>query len=111
MPYIDNKTGRREELRKGDIAKTPGELNFLIFAHFKYDKFDIELVKKYVKDFLGEKPNYQKYNDMTGAIARCYVEIERRLNISPDELIEILVDYDLDIAVYEDEKIKENGDV
>jgi len=120
MPYIKDENNRREELRKGAVAQNAGELNYQVFAHVKYDKFDKELVKKYVRNFLGETPNYQKYNDMTGALDRCCVEIIRRskqddneLLICPivDEIIHILATYDEEIGEYEDLKIKENGDV
>ena len=114
MPYIKDENNRREELRVGIPANVAGELNFQIFAHVKYDKFDRKTVEIYVKNFLGENPNYQRYNDMTGALARCCVEIERRFENKEEEInqiVEICMSYDEEIAQYEDKKIKENGDV
>jgi hypothetical protein len=60
---------------------------------------------------LGDKPNYQKYNDLTGALIRCAVEIKRRLNIRATILLDILGSYEEEINKYEDKKIIENGDV
>ena len=66
----------------------------------------------FVDQFLGEKPNYQRYNDMTGALIRCAKEIKRRLGYDLKENFEELINsYDDEIAKYEDLKIKENGDV
>jgi hypothetical protein len=116
MPYIKSDDGRREALREGDTALTAGELNYQIFHYVKYndvksDTFSEDIIRGFVTQFLGEKPNYQRYNDMTGALIRCYVEIKRRLNIEANVLIEIAASYNDEIANYEDKKIIENGDV
>ena len=117
MPYISTKDGgRREALRNGEIALTAGELNYQLFYYIKHndaksDTFHEEIIKDFVKHFLGDKPNYQRYNDVTGALIRCCVEIKRRLNIDADFLIDIMASYDDEIAKYEDIKILENGDV
>ena len=73
-------------------------------------------IELFVINFLGEKPNYQRYNDMTGALIRCVREIKRRLNTGFENIfIEIILKrldaYDKQIATYEDLKISENGDV
>jgi len=66
----------------------------------------------FVDRFLGEKPNYQRWNDMTGALIRCGKEVFRRLDLDLiDEFIRVMENYDKRIAEYEDIKIKENGDV
>ena len=73
-----------------------------------------DLLKRFlavINIFLGKNPNYQKYNDMTGVLIRCSKEIKRRLGFELPGLIEIMKSYDEEIADYEDEKIKENGDV
>jgi hypothetical protein len=119
MPYISLKDDRREKLRLGEPALTAGELNYQIFYYVKHNyinflgrlKIGNEIIDKFVEQFLGEKPNYQRYNDMTGALIRCYAEIKRRLNIEFDYLIDLCASYDNEIAKYEDIKIKENGDV
>jgi hypothetical protein len=117
MPYIKSGDGRREALQKGEPALTAGELNYQIFYFVKHCPLSlengnlIEAIKMFVKEFLGDKPNYQKYNDMTGALVRCYVEIDRRLKINANFLLKLCFDYDNQIADYEDEKIISNGDV
>ena len=64
-----------------------------------------------VRQFIGDKPNYQRYNDMTGCLIRCHREIERRLNEDACFLFDIMNSYDDEIAKYEDTKIESNGDV
>jgi len=73
---------------------------------------EMDIIEDFVDQFLGAKPNYQRYNDMTGCLIRCYKEIERRLNINYKAEFECLMEsYDDEIAKYEDKKIIENGDV
>ena len=62
-------------------AKSAGELNYL-FTYW---------IKKYICDN-GKK--YQTYNDIVGALENAKLEIYRRK-----------------VSIYEDKKIKENGDV
>jgi len=115
MPYISSSNGRREKLQLGDIALTAGELNYQIFEYLKHSNvlqvYKETVVRMFVNNFLGEKPNYQKYNDMTGCLIRCKKELERRLNINADFLIDVMESYDEEINLYEDKKIIENGDV
>ena len=119
MPYISAKNDRREKLRKGEPALNAGELNYQLYYYVKHQvktSFDTErfyfVIKGFVDQFLGDKPNYQRYNDKTGALVRCYKEIGRRLDIDVKNLfIEIMESYDDEIAIYEDIKIIQNGDV
>ena len=117
MPYISSQDNRREKLRNGEPALTAGELNYQIFYTIKHTSsfYPIEPLEQdirgFVEQFLGAKPNYQKYNDMTGALIRCYVEIKRRFNLEADILLEIAGSYDDEIAKYEDLKCLENQDV
>jgi hypothetical protein len=111
MPYIESKTDRREKLRNGETALTAGELNYQIFYHIKHQNYTKNEIIGFVEQFLGENPNYQKYNDMTGALIRCYKEVQRRLNQDIRFLIEVMESYDEQIAKYEDKKCLENGDV
>ena len=116
MPYIKSDDDRRKKLRNGEPALTAGELNYQIFYEYKHPNLIEEIpdeatIEMYVKFFLGEKPNYQRYNDMTGALVRCYAEIKRRLNIEVDILLNILTSYNKEIDKYEDTKIISNGDV
>lgn len=85
MPYIkkNNKLRFSSALNK-IIENTPdncGELNFLFTC----------IAHLYIES-KGE--NYQNYNDIIGALENCKLELYRRK-----------------ISIYEDEKIKENGDV
>lgn len=112
MPYIESVSGRRKKLENGEPALTAGELNYQIFYYVKHNNILNPLkIIDFVRNFLGKKPNYQKYNDITGALIRCYKEIKRRLNRDVKLLIEILNLFDVEINNYEDIKIKENGDV
>lgn len=122
MPYIKKDDGRREALRNGAFALTAGELNYQIFYYVKRFGFTVSgldvnrcAIRAYVEQFLGDKPNYQRYNDMTGCLIRCGKEIVRRLGkryLSYELLLlNILTSYDEEIAKYEDIKIESNGDV
>jgi len=117
MPYIkDDIRRRRANLRLGDPAKTAGELNYQIFAYFKYSNIEHaqHQVAHYVGKFLcrgGIKPNYQKYNDMAGVLVLCTKELKRRLGHETKTLLNVLDTYDAEINGYEDQKIYENGDV
>lgn len=118
MPYISKEGDRREKLRNGEPAQNAGELNYQIFYYVKHNEKDLlqlelwNAVQEFVDKFLGEKRNYQKYNDVTGCLVRCYKEIKRRLNVDVKKVFwSIIESYDDEIAQYEDTKIKENGDV
>ena len=78
MPYI---TGdRRGWIDSGCLPETAGELNYAITM--------------LVKSYLGASPNYQRFNDVLGALEGSKLEmVRRRLN------------------GYEDTKIAQNGDV
>ncbi len=78
MPYI--KAEDRDALDCGDIICTPGELNYVI----------TDLVVNY----LGDKPNYAKFNEVIGVLECAKLELYRRM-----------------VAPYEDTKKEENGDV
>jgi hypothetical protein len=76
MPYIPQDARIQAEKQPG----IPGELNFALTQLIKF--------------YLGEEPNYQRYNDVLGALEGAKLELYRRK-----------------IAGYEDSKIIENGDV
>jgi hypothetical protein len=85
MPYIKKEDRERlsplVRLMDEQDIKTAGELNYLITM----------LTHRY----LNQKPeSYQMYNDAVGALEGAKLELYRR-----------------HVAQYEDEKIKENGDV
>ena len=112
MPYISSERTRREQLRNGEPALTAGELNYQIFYYVKHKYYKTSEIENFIKQFLGTNPNYQKYNDMTGCLIRCYKEIKRRLDLDLKKTFERFMEsYDNEIAKYEDKKIIENGDV
>ena len=85
MPYIKKEDRERLnpliELLDGQDIRSAGELNYLITM----------IVHRY----LNQKPEqYQMYNDAIGALEGAKLELYRR-----------------HVAQYEQEKIKENGDV
>ena len=90
---------------------------FFYIKHFEprqylYSTRAIYTINIFIKQFLGDKPNYQKYNDVSGVMIRCYKEIERRLKLNVKDLfIEIMESYDKEINDYEDTKIIQNKDV
>ena len=82
MPYI--KQEQRDQISPAVVNFCPenaGDLNYVITV----------MIDNYIRNY-GE--NYANYNEMIGALECCKLEYYRR-GISP----------------YEDEKIKENGDV
>ena len=82
MPYI--KQSVREKIDYGEnIATYPGELNYLITT----------LCLRYMKN-LSPSTSYNLYNEVIGVLECVKLEMYRRA-----------------VAPYEDEKIKENGDV
>jgi len=105
MPYIKNINCRREELGRYAVAETPAELNFQIFKSvldaLPTAAIDNLRILKYVQNFIGDTPNYQKYNDMAGCLILCYREIKRRLNFDYDFLLTIIDMYNVEIANYE----------
>ena len=81
MPYIHKDDRLLLELNGPSSVKTAGELNFLITA----------LCIEYLNT---NGTNYQRINDIVGALEGAKLEFYRRV-----------------AAPYEDQKIKENGDV
>lgn len=81
MPYIDP-IRRAKMLEFKEPPRNAGELNFL-FSHLAWD---------YITLNGGE--NYQRYNDVIGALEGAKLELYRRK-----------------VSLYEDKKIEENGDV
>lgn len=84
MPYIPEKD--RFNIDHMKIAKTSGELNYSLTI----------LCQEYHNDqaIFGNKGGYTIFNEIIGALEACKLEFYRRM-VSP----------------YEDQKIKENGDV
>lgn len=79
MPYI--KQEDREALNNhDDEPQNAGELNYMITVM--------------IQEYLGSKPNYQRFNETIGVLECAKLELYRRM-----------------VAPYEDKKIEENGDV
>lgn len=84
MPYVRPEV--RQSLDKGTPPRTAGELNYVI--------------TRAIQDYLGVslpvslQPNYSDYNEAIGVLECAKLELYRRL-----------------IAVYENKKIADNGDV
>lgn len=73
---------RREAIAGKEISpSTPGDINYIV----------TQLCQEYL-ELCGEK--YLTYNDLIGALECCKLELYRRKT-----------------AIYEDKKIRENGDV
>ena len=85
MPYLDEQSKSLLKPLTSAINETPafnaGELNYLFTM----------LSKRYLEQH-GE--SYQRYNDLLGALEGCKLELYRRK-----------------VSIYEQEKIKINGDV
>lgn len=88
MPYIkkyhrDSLEHVVSEIRKKflDVEMSPGELNYLFTV----------IGNNYINT---TAENYQRYNDVIGALESCKLEFYRR-----------------SVVPYEDDKIKENGDL
>ena len=83
MPYI--KEGRRNEIDENGIHSVDGagELNYFITTS----------ILNYLWDRTDD-PSYEDHNEVIGVLECCKLEIYRRL-----------------ISRYEDQKIKENGDI
>jgi hypothetical protein len=80
MPYISAQRRLIFNANPREPIQDAGELNYLV----------TELIKRYV----GDHPNYQRYNDVLGALEGAKLELYRRK-----------------VAPYEDVKIGLNGDV
>lgn len=79
MPYIP-KERRGWFQSSAELINHPGDLNYVL--------------TRAVLNFLGENPNYERYNAAIGALECCKLELYRRM-----------------VVPYEDGKIAENGDV
>ena len=77
MPYVDKFNRNVLERR---APRNAGELNYVI--------------TRLVIEYLGDHPNYERYNAVVGALESCKLEFYRRA-----------------VSAYEDIKIIQNGDV
>lgn len=123
MPYIPQDIRKHVELMG---PRTAGELNYLITKELIQGEKTNDLSGIYglLKEYVGyhathSAVNYQVFNDVSGAVTNAVGEYYRRMggnsrytqeitHKAGDALEEF---YDNYIAPYEDQKIKENGDV
>jgi hypothetical protein len=113
MPYI--KSLSRYLLSTGLGPITAGELNYVITLALiqKADRPHFErLIDNYIST-LARPLNYQRINDVLGAILGAVAEYRRRTGkMPPDFLTEVFEEFYARVAApYEDQKIIENGDV
>lgn len=89
MPYVTRDA--RKRLAMGGTPETAGELNYIVTMALKplYPRFMGYLILKGM--------SYQTFNDMFGAVTGALIEFIRRM-------------FPL-YGVYEDKKLRENGDV
>jgi hypothetical protein len=78
MPYIKNIL--QVAIDEGDAPQSAGELNYVL--------------TKTILKYLGDAYDYQRINDVVGALECCKLEFNRRI-----------------VIPYEDTKIEANGDV
>jgi len=84
MPYISNENDRRKQM--DNIVDLMADLEVKANGDLNYVLY--KFCKRYVK------PSYNNFKNFCGELRQCATEIERRL-----------------VAEYEDEKIRQNGDV
>ena len=82
MPYIKQQL----KFNADEVVEKMRENGIIADGDLNYILF------KYCKKYI--KPSYNNYKNYIGELHQCIVEIERRI-----------------LAPYEDEKIKENGDI
>lgn len=87
MPYIN------EETRKALMNVGLGDLLNIIERSTSPGDLNY-IITMILSKALGENPNYARFNEIIGVLECCKLEMYRRK-----------------IAKYEDQKIKENGDV
>lgn len=128
MPYI--KKLRRTDLAGGEIPQNAGELNYaitkqMIRLHNDPGVINQSVAQEEMRQTILSASNiyiqsrglsYQSINDVMGAITCAAMEFSRRTGEYPDWLADAMVDVATEIYVkvavpYEDEKIKQNGDV
>lgn len=79
MPYLSQER-RKQLMLNSELPNSPGDLNY---------RLTMEVLR-----FLGDAPNYERFNAVVGALECCKLELYRKM-----------------VAPYEDTKIEANGDV
>lgn len=105
-------------LTETDFNAPCGELNRaitkLLIKPDNYFTTDLSaLIKKYIHD---QKPRYETFNNVIGALECAKLEYKRRVMMFNEDLVACINAekerlYDEQIAPYEDKKIAEHGDI
>lgn len=118
-PYISQDD--RAYLNFGCTPRTPGELNYRITRILLGDSNSLSVgqIQDEIIEYIGDrKASYTLYNEIIGAITCAGLEFERRFtqhrkqsNATTILAMALQQFYDEFVVPYEDQKIKENGDV
>jgi len=129
MPYIKKEDRQRLTGANGkwncSAIKTAGELNYLLTKLALSDFWETQdnlkgaILLRTEAFFEASDKKYQNHNDVIGALMGCMLEFSRRFAAAhrrPSEFILVMTEvleefYVKKTAVYEDQKIIENGDV
>ena len=119
MPYI-TKTAR-QIIEEGGVIQTGGELNYAftreIAKHLGYGKEELTVgLMNRIDEFVGvHGKSYTTFNTVLGALVGANLEYIRRMgpnNRVSDTFADVVAEfYGQIVGPYEDEKIKQNGDV
>ena len=94
MPYIPSSEWKENaDFAIEELTSTDAGAGFLHLAHLRAGPLNY-LITRLVLRWLGDHPNYERYNAAVGVLESAKLELYRRA-----------------VAPYEDAKIKENGDV
>ncbi len=121
MPYIDLEARKALDFSHA-IPKNAGELNYLFTTSALSTRHTIQglhvrlrwIIDEYLND---NELRYQRINDVLGALTGAKLEYARRRVASYTDPVCVVFDrvaqrfYEDVAASYEDQKIKENGDV
>lgn len=118
MPYISQKAKR--ELATIRRPKGAGELNYtltLLLLDSPHPTIFRLKIDQIISEYIRENGlKYQSFNDLAGAFMLSGGEFYRRTGTLPEAMSEIMADclwgfYKDVVGPYEDNKIKENGDL
>jgi len=107
----------RKIIDEGGVIQTAGELNYAITKHFLNISIGLSEalseIRREIEKYIAHRGlNYGAINDVVGALECARREVKRRCGKDPALFSDITNEfYDAIAAPYEDEKIKQNGDV
>jgi hypothetical protein len=121
MPYITQTA--RQVIADGGSVETGGELNYVFTKSIKeylageigYVALADEVIGRIEKFIIIHGKSYTTFNTILGALEGAVMELDRRIGVSDDvhRIFDVVKKgfYLITVAPYEDQKIKENGDV